>query len=343
MARPPNPYTKLPGRGLRKTTFAVSATRCRLWLAADHLLSVDFTIASEEYRRFYFRDIEAFVVRRTAQRQIWNWVLLGLALVTAGPLLALFISEQKSGAAWSFTADNGGLLIAAGIVLAFWALLILINTLRGPTCRVHVRTAVQCEPLFSLGRLSTARKVLARIRPLIAAAQGAATPEEFAAAPWIAARSTLAADGTPIRRAHAPLHISVFGLLLLDAVLTGILFAITHRALTAPGMLAALAGFLACIVALMRMGGTDLPAGLRTLTKLALGYYILESIVGFVFTVIYSVQHPGKTVITGLEIVDVPGFTAVALGAAVLAGILGGIGGAQAVSFFRQRAARGPA
>lgn len=339
MARPPNPYTKLPGRGLRKSTFAVSATRCRLWLAADHLLSVDFTVASEEYRRFYFRDIEAFIVRRTAQRQIWNWVLLGLALLTAGPLFAWFIAEQKKGAAWSFAGESSGQLIAASVALAFWLLLILINTLRGPTCRVHVRTAVQCEPLFSLGRLGVARKVLARIRPLIAAAQGAATPEEYAAAPWIAARSTLA--GQPVRRAHAGLHLAVFGLLLLDAVLTGLIFALTRRALSAPGMLVTLGGFLACIIALMRMGGTDLPSHLRTLTKLALGYYILESITGFIFAVIYSIQNQGKPVLTGLEIVDVPGFPATALTFAGLAAILGGLGLARAVGFFRQRAERG--
>ena len=327
MARPPNPYTKLPGRGLRKTAFALSATRCRLWLAADHLLSVDFTVASEEYRRFYFRDIEAFIIRRTAQRQIWNWVLLALALLTAGPLLA----------GWSYDRENTALLISAAGAAAFWALLILINTLRGPTCRVHVRTAVQCEPLFSLGRLPTARKVLARVRPLIAAAQSAATPEEFAAAPWIAASAAAA----PVRPAHAALHISVFALLLLDAALTGLFFALTHRALTAPGMLATLAGFLACIIALMRMGGTDLPAGLRTLTKLALGYYIVESIAGFIFTILYSVEHPGKAVVSGLEIIEVPGFTATALVSAVLAAILGGLGLARAVSFFRQGAGRG--
>ena len=41
----------------------------------------------------------------------------------------------------------------------------------GPTCSVTIRTAVQTERLPSLGRLRIARRVLARVRPLITAAQ----------------------------------------------------------------------------------------------------------------------------------------------------------------------------
>ena len=109
MAAEPISYTRLPGRGLRKAVFAVTATRCRLWLAADHLLAVDSTTASESYRRFYFRDIEAFVIRRTAGRQMWNWVLLLLALVTAGPLFGIWYSSPSDG------------LVPTGIGIAvFW-------------------------------------------------------------------------------------------------------------------------------------------------------------------------------------------------------------------------------
>ena len=32
MARPPAPYTRLPGGGLRRVAFGLSATRCRLWV-----------------------------------------------------------------------------------------------------------------------------------------------------------------------------------------------------------------------------------------------------------------------------------------------------------------------
>ena len=216
MARTPNPYTKLPGRGLRRVAVAISATRCRLWLAADHLLAVDFTIASEDYRRFYFRDIEAFVIRRTARRQVWNWVFLVLILLTAGPF-SIGVAHRRA---------SGGFLIAALSIAAFWLAFILINTLRGATCQTHIRTAVQFEQLPSLGRLPVARKVLARLQPLIVAAQGAATPEELAAAPWMAAvqaKRRLAARRSGDK---GRLHSALFALLIAEAILTGVFYAI---------------------------------------------------------------------------------------------------------------------
>jgi hypothetical protein len=175
MARTPNPYQKLAGRGLRRVAFGLSATRCRLWLGEDHLLAVDFTIASEEYRRFYFRDIEALVIRRTIARDVVNWVLGFLLLATAGPFLI----------AW-YTQREAGFLFASIGCAVFWLVFLIINTLRGASCRTSIRTAAQVEELPSLSRIPTARQALARLQPLIVAAQGAATPEELAGAPWIA-------------------------------------------------------------------------------------------------------------------------------------------------------------
>jgi len=175
MARAAKLYTKLAGRGLRRTAFGLTATRCQLWLGADHLLTVDYTIATEEYRRFYFRDIEAIVIRRTAGRQMWNWILGVLAVLTAGPFFIGWFSERST-----------GLLVTSVCIATLWLVFIAINSLRGATCQAHIRTAAQTEQLPSLGRLPVARKALARLQPLILAAQGEATPEELAAAPWMA-------------------------------------------------------------------------------------------------------------------------------------------------------------
>ena len=96
MADTAHRYQKLPGRGLRYA-FGVTATRCRLWLGDDHLLAVDSTLINEEYRRFYFCDIEAFIIRQTARRQIINWVFVVLALITASPFLIAWNSERTAG------------------------------------------------------------------------------------------------------------------------------------------------------------------------------------------------------------------------------------------------------
>jgi hypothetical protein len=175
MARAANPYTKLARRGLRRVAFGLTATRCQLWLGADHLLAVDSTIATEEYRRFYFRDIEAIVIRCTADRKVWNWIMGVLAVMTVAPF---FIGWRSNGIT--------GLLVTSICLTIFWSVFIAINSLRGATCQTHIRTAAQTEQLPSLGRLPVARKALARLQPLILAAQGEAPREELAAAPWMA-------------------------------------------------------------------------------------------------------------------------------------------------------------
>ena len=59
MSTAPNRYQKLPGRGVGFTGYS------RLFVGPDHLLLVWSTGYSEHYRRFFFRDIQAFLVART--------------------------------------------------------------------------------------------------------------------------------------------------------------------------------------------------------------------------------------------------------------------------------------
>jgi len=329
MAAETTTYAKLPGRGLRRAVFAISATRCRLWLGADHLLAVDYTIASEEYRRFYFRDIEAFIIRRTAHRQVWNWILLALILLTAGPFLIAWRSQ-----------GNGGFLVAALSIAAFWAIFLLINSLRGVTCQTHIRTAVQLEQLPSLGRLPVARKVLARLQPLILAAQGASTSEELAAAPWMAASpapgAATNAGPKPVRADKGRVHGALFSLLIVEALLTAVASIFFQEPISTLSMLAMLSGCVVSVVAVMRQGGTDLPDAVRNVAKVTLAYYVLKCLVGFVYMMIYAVRNPGTPMITGLEMVDEPGFAEAAIGSAGVGAVLGLLGLTFLLAHFRR-------
>src|SRR5262249_54585927 len=60
-------YQSLPGRGRRSgfVSFGIASGWCSLWLGPDHLLAVDSKNYQEEYKRFYYRDIQAFIARRT--------------------------------------------------------------------------------------------------------------------------------------------------------------------------------------------------------------------------------------------------------------------------------------
>ena len=149
MSKPtPTPFRRLPGRGTSLAHYH------SLYLGTDCLLQVASTGWSERYKRFYYEDIRAIVIRRTTSTMtILNVLLAILALSCVAVALSL---------------GQPGFYVGAIIL----ALPLLYNLLAGPTCVCHIYTSVQVEKLYSLRRLRTAHKVLARLRPLIEQAQG---------------------------------------------------------------------------------------------------------------------------------------------------------------------------
>jgi hypothetical protein len=84
--------------------------------------------------------------------------------------IILFTQPKSSPASWS-GGEMAGEIVLGGL-MAVIVLLFLINFFFSPTCKTFLRTAVQTEELPSLCRVRQTRKVLEKIRPLIAAAQG---------------------------------------------------------------------------------------------------------------------------------------------------------------------------
>ena len=158
MTREPKPYQRLPGHG------SSAFESVRLYLGTDHLLQVAFSGFTESYRRFYFRDIQTMTLRKSLDGQVWNGVWGFLAF-----LLGVVALESN---------DTAGSIVWGGLTGIFLVLL-LINVARGPTCVCQIRTAVQTRTLPSLNRLRSASKVIARLRPLIDAAQGALPRDEI--------------------------------------------------------------------------------------------------------------------------------------------------------------------
>jgi hypothetical protein len=191
-------YTRLTRPAVYNSGRIVVALSSRqsLWLAKDHLLSIRSNRFTEEYRRFYFRDIQAITIRRTRRRQFWNMVLCLLLLV----FLGLFVSQvTQSG----LSSD----LWAWSVVLALVGVPLLMNNLRGPTCTCYIRTAVQVEELPSMNRVSKVHKILGRIRPLIAAAQGELTPEQLSSGLQELAQAAAAPEASR-RFVTSPLNLS---------------------------------------------------------------------------------------------------------------------------------------
>lgn len=162
MADVPPTYRRLPGRGATLVSYV------RLYEGPDHLLQVTTTGYSESYKRFFYRDIQALIIRRTRWFQLFAAMLGALTLLVALPATLAFANNREAAIV---------LFFVAGIFLA----LLIGHFLLGPTCVCEIQTAVQTERLFGLSRVRRAQKFLRRLKPLIDAAQGPLSQSDLSA------------------------------------------------------------------------------------------------------------------------------------------------------------------
>jgi hypothetical protein len=151
-------YQKLPGI---KKGFLVG--KYTLWQGSDHLLHIYSRMGVEDYKRFYFNDIQAIITRKTAVAKVQNF-LLGFFLAVF--IVLTILIEGR----WSAFCG-----IVAGLILIF----LWFNLLRGTTCETKLMTAVQTEKLHSLHRFKNTFKVLDRLRRLIEQSQGRFNPDHL--------------------------------------------------------------------------------------------------------------------------------------------------------------------
>lgn len=292
-------YQRLTRARMRRTGFLVAfATRSSLWLGKDHLLCVDSNGYSEVYRRFHFRDIQS-VTLRLNQRRVWWAITLALPLLVLVAITA-FSVPARSLTEWT-TGETVGVGVLAGLA-AFCAALMLVNWLRGPGCVCHLRTAVQVEEVPSLCRLSRARRVLDRVRPLIVAAQGQLTAEEverklvesFGTPPvieWPAAGLGV----QPPQPYQGPFHQALCWLLIADLPLTIASLLLKTGALDAAGMIQLFVTAVFAIVCLAKQHDTDLSPGLKRVPWIVLGSSVVFFFIGAVYAAVFFATHPGTT------------------------------------------------
>ena len=335
MARPPPEYTRLAGLG-QKTVGFLSAGRTRLWLGKDHLLHVTDQWFTETYKRFYFRDIQVLITRKTARGFVVNIVcgILGL-LILFFPLAGKLY--------WSW--DNG-VLIAGGIGAGIFFIIVLINSILGPTSTCRIRTAVQSEELPSLCRLWRARKVLRILRAKIEEAQGALSQEDVAANHTeILTGETQAKDPPrlsplppePVHHCAGGFHAGLFYFTLADGVLSVIEIFVRSKVVDELSACFTLGGFVCMVVALVKQRRSDLPSRLKNLTWVALAYAVVTIVAGTIYGVVLIIQHPGITT-SDLSPFQYPVLMAMYLFSAVGDFIIGGIGAYLLHQFRRESA-----
>jgi hypothetical protein len=280
MTQDTSEYHKLPGS---KKGFLIG--KYTLWQGSDHLLQIFSRVGVEEYKRFYFNDIQAVVTRKTAVGTIQN-IVMGL-LVLIFTLPAIFF--------------DGGWSLFYTVVAAAMLLLLAIGLFKGPTCKTILMTAVQTEKLHTLHRLKTTSKVMDRLRVHIHQTQGRLNPEALNKMPTqplkgqnthrqaLSRSSKIAAHHNENGRAH----MGLFVLLLLDGALVSLGFFFTHVSLTIIGSITILCMGIFVIVALVKQQNSNLGGSLRVITWACLGFLCINFVAGYIVSIVFAMQNPG--------------------------------------------------
>lgn len=250
-------------------------TRSSLWMANDHLLLIKNHRWGEDYSRYYFSDIEALIIHPTREF-LWTSAIGILALVSTLALglvtiLGSEIDTLKLTARWTM-----------GIFSFPLFLFLVINLIRGRTCRVTVHTGGMAHLLPCPRRRRGALGMLKVIRPLIEKAQdGRLLSQDLKDIPSSEEAPPLSALSGPrhagaLRYEHGQWHLALFCFLLVDCLDTGIRFFHTSiRAGLLFFLIAQVPALVCLVMALMRQSGSSLPKTLQGVTWTTVGYYAL--------------------------------------------------------------------
>jgi hypothetical protein len=143
-----NPYRRLKGTALFESN--------RLYAGQDHLLSIRNHFFSEEYLRFYYRDIQAIITRKTIVGKVINICLLIVFTLFILPAFLL----------------SGGWAVFFSLIASVFFIFLVINLIKGPTAICHIQTLVQTARLTAIKRMRGAKKIITQLKPLIEQSQG---------------------------------------------------------------------------------------------------------------------------------------------------------------------------
>jgi len=278
-ARETSTYRRLPGK--KKGFFVGYHT---LWQGSDHLLQVYSRLGVEDYKRFYFNDIQAVITRKTAAGRIQNIVLAAFAGLF-GLLGAVF---------------GGGWLIFYASIAGVLALILLMNSFKGPTCETYLMTAVQTEKLHSLHRIKTTQPVMNQLRSLIEQRQGRINPETVDRQSFRPigkhTPQTLPDDNKQIHREptheKGKVHLLLFSLLIFEGLIAVAGFLFSHVAVTLTGSAVMMLSGICVVLALVRQRESNLKKALRALTWAALGCVCFSFVVGYIISLGLAFRHP---------------------------------------------------
>ena len=276
-------YKRLPGRNplIIRLFF-----RCSLYIGNDHILAIYNKVFSEDYKRFYFSDIQAIISRKTQSGAAWNIVLAFLiACILPGALLP----------------NDESLRLFFWILCGILLVMLAINILRGPTCTCAIVTAVQVDRLPSLHRLRTARKAINTIRRAIEKVQGMLSLEEINAGhreDSTHARASLNTLRQPqgrerqIRHYDGTIHMVAFSSLIADGILNSISFLFHSQLMSVISSALAVMYSISIIVALAKQYRSDIPRTVQGITWASLGFVCISYFLSYILMITIFIRKP---------------------------------------------------
>ncbi|MFC1823360.1 hypothetical protein ACFL9T_11680 [Thermodesulfobacteriota bacterium] len=274
MARKQNPYRRL--RGIGRGVFGYN----RLYLGTDHLLAVYSIYYSEDYKRFYYRDIQALVTRKTITGKIQN--------ICLGTISLLFLLS----ALWF----KGGWALFFNMMAGIFVMFLLINWFRGPTCISHIMTPVQTVRLFAFTRLKNTRRAMNHLKSLVEGTQGNLSQEaksRLEMGQKEKPKTGLRGRPRPLKHEYGGFHNLLFYSLLANGIFAAIDMFVQSITLALLSSLLFLAVPVLLIMALIKQTGSDLYVSLKTMTWSTVGYICTSYILGYIIVFYVVLENPG--------------------------------------------------
>ena len=239
----PSIYRHVPGSSglfVRKT----------LWFGPDHVLMVTSNVFSEQYRRFYFSDIQAFAAAEIENpARFYGWVLSAIAGVL------VFALASVGHGIWAVL-----MLMACGSLIAF--------AVTRPEMRCTLKTQVSTERLPSIKTRDGARGFVTALREEIEKAQGPLSPDAIGAHPHVA--GSLAPP--PLHAYRGGVHWATFALMFAVAALTPMRLTMPSAALADVLAATHLSMVAVAVVAAVKQHGAALSRVVRAVIAITLAW-----------------------------------------------------------------------
>jgi hypothetical protein len=269
MAKEQTIYKKLPGKR-RLPLWSHS-----LWYGPDHILSVESKWVSENYKRFYYQDIQAIVIRK-----IDYWKIINIIL---GSIFGIFFLLML--------LQDGPWAIFFGILWGLSFPVFFLYLIWGANCETHIKTAVQIEKLPALYRLRSTARAMSLLLQRIEYAQGTLTGEDLSKSrkeefgESFRYRPTEAIiQEKPLRDEKGLFHLILYALLSLYGIQIVADIFYNHIAFPLTSTLFSLLIGASIIIALVKQHNSSLPGQLKKTTWVSLVFMCIDFAVGYILT-----------------------------------------------------------